>query len=237
MSSYVDFQMIGIPHYFQGEADGLCVYYAMAMILAALHPEFKPTIHDAPKYKRKGSPVFQALRRLSNNDKEFKQKVADWFFDGMKTTDATRLLNNLFQDHYEDWREFFIRRYVRCRRAKRIKYSRKKGSIRRTWTVRNIFDALDKHLPVIVSGGGFGPHAVVLIGYGRLGRGPRWVHYLDPTLVRADWKCVGDVFVGDADAILPNYYLTDIFPRRPMALIVEQDKTRVQAWDQDMSTA
>jgi hypothetical protein len=57
-------ELVGIPHYSQGDADGLCVYYAMSMMLAALHPAWGPTIHDAPRYSRRGSPVLQAVRRL-----------------------------------------------------------------------------------------------------------------------------------------------------------------------------
>jgi len=93
-----ELRLLGIPHYSQGEADGLCLYYAMSMMLAALHPEYQSQIHEPPRYKRMGSPVFQALRALVRREREFKNRVADWFFNGLRATEATRVLNRLFGD-------------------------------------------------------------------------------------------------------------------------------------------
>jgi hypothetical protein len=163
-SSFKELRLLGIPHYSQGDADGLCLYYAMSMMLAALKPEYQPTMHELPRYKRMGSPVFHALRKLAKKESEFKHRVAEWFFNGMQTAEATKLLIRLFQEDIRDEvsSKAFVRRHVRFRRARKLD----KRSLLRIWTVTDIFAALDDHLPVIVSGGRLlGSHAVLVVGY------------------------------------------------------------------------
>lgn len=163
----VELRLLGIPHYSQGEADGLCLYYAMSMMLAALHPEYQSRIHELPRYKRMGSPVFHALRGIVGKEREFKHKVADWFFNGMRATEATRLLNRLFRDvpRADASGPAFLRRRVRTRRLRKLKYATGKRSLLRAWTVKHVFASLDRHLPVVVSGGWVGRHAALIVGY------------------------------------------------------------------------
>lgn len=225
-----ELRLLGIPHYWQGEADGLCLYYAMSMMLAALHPEYQSQIHERPRYKRMGSPVFQALRTLARREREFKHRVADWFFNGLRATEATRLLNRLFEDATRPGLSgaAFFRRPVRARRLRRLKYARRRRSLLRAWTVKQVFASLDRHLPVIVSGGWFGAHAALILGYQRGGRDGRWVCVQDPALVRQEWLDCRDVFVDDAEVIVPQQ--DSHFQRRPSALVKIGSRARVREW-------
>jgi hypothetical protein len=87
-----EIQLLGVPHYLQGDADGLCVYYAMSMVIVSLIPELHNQIHDAPKYRRQGSPVLQVLRQNAKNDRKFKEEVGEWCLNGMTTAKATIML-------------------------------------------------------------------------------------------------------------------------------------------------
>lgn len=226
----VELRLLGIPHYSQGEADGLCLYYAMSMMLAGLHPAYQLQIHEPPRYKRMGSPVFQALRTLVKREREFKHRVADWFFKGLRATEATRLLKRLFDDVARPGFSgpAFLRHPARTRRLRRWKYARRKRSLSRAWTVKQVFDSLNRHLPVIVCGGWFGSHAALIVGYRRGGRDGRWVCVLDPALVRQEWHDCRDLFVDDAEVIVPRQ--DAYFQRRPLALVKIGGRTTMREW-------
>ena len=229
-STYNEIQLLGVPHYLQGEADGLCVYYAMSMVLVALYPEFHGKIHEAPHYKREGSPVFQILRQRARSDRKFKEEVGVWFFNGMRTTGATRILNKLFREYYTDCRAttYFIHQRVKCRRMRKRKYNRQLRALERIWNVSDICNAISLHLPVIISGGGIENHAVVAVGWGSEGRS-RWITYHDPGLVRASWDYVRKIFYDDCVAIIPNWEC--FTEHRPPALITRGKHTENEAWN------
>jgi hypothetical protein len=201
----------------------------MSMMLAALKPEYQPIMHEPPRYKRLGSPVFHALRKIARREREFKSRIAQWFFNGMRSTEATQLLNRLFQRSSRTTGKAFVRRHVRARRARRLKRNRARRSLLRALTVTEVFAALDHHLPVIVSGGSaLGSHAALVVGYREGGYGGRRVCVLDPASVREDWYAVGDVFTDDADAIIP--WDDDYFTWRPPALVSRGSRTALEAW-------
>ena len=222
-------ELVGIPHYAQGEADGLCVYYAMGMMLAALHPAWGPAMHEPPRHSWKGSPVFQGLRRLYQSERLYKEKVADWFFNGLSIVEATRVLNRFFQQHFRSNATYFIRRPVRARRVKRLKYSRRKRAIARTWTAGDVINAISWHLPVIVAGGGLGSHAVLAVGYSVRGRGDRWISFLDPAQIRPEWRACGDVFFDDAEIIMPEDAQFQEY--RPPRVITVDGTPEFQRWE------
>jgi hypothetical protein len=203
-SKWEESQLVGVPHYVQGEADGLCVYYAMSMMLAALHPEWRLDMHDTPRGRASGSPVFHGLRFLYQSQREYDAKVSHWFFNGMTMTEAARLLNEYFRKKAGDQKSYFRRYNVRARRIRRMKYARKRSRLERTWTTNEVITALSWHLPVIVAGGGLGGHAVVAFGYALRGNADREIVYFDPSLLRAEWRPLGDIFIGDAEVIVPS---------------------------------
>lgn len=196
-------ELVGVPHYSQGDADSLCVYYATSMLLAALNPAYAASIHEAPRYMRLGSPVFRGLRSLYASDRQYTNKLADWFFRGMTIPEATKILNHIFQSERGSRQVFFRRHRVRARRVGRLKYSRKRRSLARIWTANDVLAAISWHLPVLVAGGGVGAHAVVAIGYKTRGNSERLIGYLDPARSRPEWQPCGEVFTGDAEIIVP----------------------------------
>jgi len=200
LSPLEESELVGVPHYTQGEADGLCVYYAMSMMLAALHPAWGSTLHEAPRYSWKGSPVFQALRRHYKTERLFKEKLADWFFDGMSLSEATKILNGFFRERNKSKLTYFTLSHVRSRRATTLR----KHSVAHALTVNDVLTAISWHLPVIVAGGGVDSHAVVAIGYSVKGAADRSICFLDPGVVRPEWRACGDVFTEDAEVIMPN---------------------------------
>jgi hypothetical protein len=229
----VEVRLLGIPHYSQGEADGLCLHYAMSMMLAVLHPEYQSQIHERPRYKRMGSPVLQALRTLVRRQREFKRRVADWFLKGLRATEATRLLNVLFEDVKSPGPSgpAFLRRAVRSRRVRKFKYARRRRSLLRTWTVKQVFESLDRHLPVVVAGGWLGTHAALIVGYQCGGGDGRWVCVQDPGLVHQEWLDCRDVFVDDAEIIVPRQ--DGYFQRRPPRLAKTGSRAVVHDWSSD----
>jgi len=114
------------------------------------------------------------VRRLYRFERLFRDKIVDWFFNGMSTAEATRVLNELFQHHFRSNPTYFTRRPVRARRIDRLKYSRRRRRlVDRMWTVQDVLVAIAWQLPVIVTGGGLGSHAVLAIGYSARGRSDR----------------------------------------------------------------
>jgi hypothetical protein len=220
-------ELVGIPHYAQGEADSLCVYYAMSMMLAALYPAWGPTMHDTPRYSWKGSPVFQALRRLYRSERQFKAKISDWFFKGMTPTEATSILNRLFRDYFGSNDTYFDCRRVRTRRVRRLRYARHKRAIERTWTAQDVLAAISWHLPVLITGGGLESHAALATGYSVEGR-TRWLCYLDPATVRPEWWHVGDIFTDGATAIVPRD--EQFREHRPSRIITNRGVPRFEPW-------
>ncbi len=223
--------LLGIPHYLQGEADGLCFYYVMSMMLAALHPEYQSQIHEPPRYKRLGSPVFQAMRALYRREREFKHRVADWLFNGLRATEVTRLLNQLFDDVPRSGLSgpAFFRRPAKTRRLPKLKYARRKRSRLRAWTVKKVFESPDRHLPVIVSGGMLlGSHAALVVGYQRGGSAGRCICVQDPASLRQEWLDCRVVFVDDAEIIVTRQ--DAYFHRRPPALVKIGPRTTVREW-------
>ncbi len=210
-------QLVGVPHYLQGSADGLCVYYAMSMVLVALHPELHPSIHERPRYKRMGSPILQMLRQHEKGEPQFRERVGKWFFDGMSFTEATGLLNDLLREYYERPAEtYFMCRRVKFRRMVKRKYNRRRHALERIWTPSEICNVISWHLPVIVSGGSFGNHAIVAIGWERKGRS-RWITYYDPGCEGEQLENSTAIFFDDCEVIIPNQ---DLFKEhRPPALI------------------
>ncbi len=230
-SSVEEVELVGVPHYAQGEADSLCVYYAMSMLLAALHPEWRLTMHDKPRYKRGGSPVFQGLRRVYRSKTAFELKVADWVFRGMSMGEATRILNRYFQELKGGKLNYFTRHKVRARRIHKLKYSRRRHALGKVWTANDILHSLSWYLPVIISGGGLGAHAVVAFGYSARGSADRLIGYLDPSSLRPEWRPIGEILTGDAEVIAPNGTL--FVDYRPGRVKRDAGGTTFDLWEKD----
>ena len=233
-TTYNETILLGVPHYQQGDADNLCVFYAMSMVLVALYPEFHRKILKAPRYRREGSPVFQMLRQRARDDMKFKEQMADWFFKGMTMNAATSILNNLFCEYYKDSKEtYFIHHQVKSKRVRKRKHHTQLQGFEDIWNVGDICTALSLHLPVIISGGGLPNHAVVAIGWEKESRLRRIIYY-DPGYGRESWAYTRDIFYDDCDAIVPNWKNEYFKKHRPPALITHDKLTVYEEWDPEM---
>lgn len=218
-TTYSETILIGVPHYQQGNADGLCVYYAMSMVLVALYPEYHKTIHERPHHKKGGSPIFLMLKELAQNDKNFKEEIGNWYFNGMKMADAAKLLNALSRKYYKDAQktDYFIRHRVKSKNAKKDE-----------WNISDICKAISWHLPVIIAGGGIPNHAVVAVGWAAKGK-TVLIEYHDPARVGVESLYARDIFYEDCEAIIPNQHL--FMKHRPPAIIIRDKDTYYEAWD------
>jgi hypothetical protein len=224
-------ELIGVPHYMQGHADGLCVYYSMTMMLAALFPEVRPVMHDSPRYKFQGGPIFQAFRSLAEEkDHDFGTRFTRWFFGGMQYSEALDVLNHAGgRLANEKERRLFIKKTVHSRRATKFRYNRQRAALLRRWTVDRVLDVLDNHLPVMIGGtdGDLDHHAVVAVGYRAGGGEVRELLFHDPATGRTESKATSAVFC-PAEVIVP---LDDAFQDyRPDLVVTEDGASRVERW-------
>ncbi len=207
------------------------MYYAMSMMLAALFPERSATIHEVPLRAWNGSPVFQALRRLYPSEAQFKRKIADWFFGGMTLPEATRILNRFAQQRDPSSGQHFHRWPVRARRIARLKRSVSLVRIAQIRTVNDVIDSLCMHLPVIIAGGGIGSHAVLAMGCQTSGASDRYICIHDPGKVHVEWKPVGELFVADAEVIMPNWGMFQEY--RPAKVVTSYDESQFVQWSKE----
>lgn len=218
---YNETMLLGVPHYQQGNADGLCVYYAISMVIVALFPEYYKTIHNPPRYKKIGSPIFLMLKEYAQDGNKFNEEMGRWFLNGMHMTDAAKLLNDLARKYYKNDKnkDYFLHHKVLCRR------NRKQKDI---WNVIDIRNALCWHLPVIIAGGGIQSHAVVAVGWGAVGK-KVWIEYQDPACVKMGSAYASDIFYNDCEAIIPNP--KHFMKHRPPVISIRDKDSYYEAWD------
>lgn len=226
-TKYIETKLLGVPHYLQGNADGLCIYYAMSMVLEALYPDFHGRINEPPHHRKEGDPVFRILRKRAKNDRKFKEKLGKWFFNGMTMTEATRTLNEVFREHYKDPRatKYFIHGSVNLKRMKKQKDNRP------FFSFTSIRNALTWHLPVIIAGGGIQNHAVVAVGWGSEGNF-RWIIFQDPANVHERRADVRDIFYGNCEAIVPDWNLFMV--HRPPVINTRDRHTKYEEWKPEL---
>jgi hypothetical protein len=58
---YRSVELLGVPSYYQGTYDSLCTYYAAAMLLTTLHPEYHDFFGRGARYQRVGLKVEDPL--------------------------------------------------------------------------------------------------------------------------------------------------------------------------------
>ena len=197
-------ELIGVPHFSQGHVDSLCAYYAMSMMIAGLFPAQSTTVHGTPELRLRDNPIFQAVRRLYPTEKRYKEKVGDWCLYGLTMADATRIINECAQQLEPSPGRHFLCWAAKARRVKKLRNVRKVSVLAATWNVSEVIRLLDSHLPVIVANGGLGAHAVLAVGYISGGSAGRLIRVLDPMVVHPEWRQASQVFVDDAQIIVPN---------------------------------
>lgn len=199
-------EILGVPHYTQGGADGLCVYYAMSMLLGAVLPKYR-LIYSLRKSSK--NPVFSALKRLAKDKADFKKKVADWFFYGMHVYHAELLLNKIFREMFDQKpnarRKYWQTKTVRARQDPKTPRARIGSKVSTPSLPSVVQSTIDRHIPVLVAHGGLGAHAALIIGYTARNKGVAKEFLLcDPSEPRPTWWASGVLFTGNAQAIFPS---------------------------------
>jgi hypothetical protein len=210
-------RLTGIRLREQGTHDSFCAYYAAAMLLCALRPEFDDEF-DATHVKR--DPLF---RNLPRRGKSLDRAVADWLTAGVHFGPLARALATACGDRT---------RY----RAMRAPFSSK--------TLRQLRQGVDRGLPAVLGWESreLGNHTVVVVGYERYEREgtQRWLRVLDPTgkLDILDWAQLPRVTTAPADIIV----CTQHDGVRPDRMTIERDKhdeitsSRVERWNPPKGT-
>jgi hypothetical protein len=217
-------EILGVPHYMQGGADGLCVYYAMSMLLGAILPEYRLAFNYSLKKFLK-DPVFKELEYRANNKTDFKKQVADWFFHGMRVYHAERLLNNIFRQKFgpksNARRKYWQTEEVRAHKDHKTPRARKGSKVSTPALPSVVQSTIDRHIPVLVAHGGLGPHAAIIIGYKTARNKGVAKEFLlcDPGEPRLTWWPSGVLFTGDAQAILPLKRWLDPLFDSPRSLV------------------
>lgn len=165
-------RLLGIPEYYQGSHDGLCAYYAGAMMLAAFYPYFASRFGDSNADQQSNFSIFDPFicnytgkmtkgPKMSKNMKH-RSILSRWFFAGADLDDVTKTLNSIvetspFSTHFTH----------KSRTATNKAY-------------RDICANIDKGLPVLFGWDtkDLGCHAVLIVGYWRDTH--RWFAIRDP---------------------------------------------------------
>jgi len=161
--------LLGIPAYHQGSHDGLCVYYAAAMLAAALFPELDDRFGTGPGSRRRrvGDPL---LNQFSVRSKEGMQRLlSEWFFNGQEVVPTCRALNRLVRHEFSD----MCTRFVHERKTRRNVGSALFAAVTRS---------IDRGLPLMLRwrSAEFGNHCVLVVGYEESATGARWLVLNDP---------------------------------------------------------
>lgn len=152
-------KLTGILPRHQGSHDSFCAYYAAAVLLCALRPEFEDAF-EADDVR--SDPIFSAVRLRRGETVE--KLVASWLASGMELRRVTSALNRA------------------CRK-------RPKTVFRHSLITRSLsnYDSLCAHidvgLPSLLAWDGreIGNHTVVVVGYDRHTRSKsRWLRVIDP---------------------------------------------------------
>lgn len=149
-------ELLNVPLYQQGEFDGLCAYYAGAMMLAALYPRFSTQFGELrAKRGTRRTALDPMVRhyvgeyRKAPPGRDDRYVLARMFYEGQYVRDVGNTLNNIMRDSEE---------------ATRFKISSRPVNDR---TFDAISESINSGLPVLIGWDttDYGTHAVLVKGY------------------------------------------------------------------------
>lgn len=156
-------KLLNVPHFRQGDFDGLCTYYTGAMMLATLHPKYavefgKPRGERTTK-RMSNDPIF---RNYSKEDHRL--VLARWFYRGEWIDKMVEVLNAVMHESSEIRSEFI------CVGGNKSSDS----------TLHRIIAKVNDGLPVMLGWDAedYGCHAVLVTGYWK--GEEMWLYTNDP---------------------------------------------------------
>lgn len=142
-------ELLNVPHYSQGDFDGLCVYYSGAMMLSTLIPEISALFGTAGERATKFMSRDPLIATQNTSDQ--RKKLASWFYHG-ETVSSLKTTMNKIVPSYEI--------------SRRTKFKHEKLQ-RRESTFNKITESINNGLPVVLGFDtrDYGSHAVLVRGY------------------------------------------------------------------------
>lgn len=191
----------GMTYMYQGEADNLCTFYAMSMLLAAMFPSLYAdlVLHGISRRH----PILKAFTNLPGNE-----DVSSWFFHGLALTRAWKIMNTIADKQLGAAGGGLFRNGT-------VRLKNRRGY--KGVTLEHLFSSIDNGLPCLLGGakkGVLATHAVVMIGYDRT---DATIAYLDPAECSGTftWQTANDVFVSPVDVVFPTRWAGPGAPPRP----------------------
>lgn len=161
---YLSVELLGVPNYYQGSHDSLCIYYTAAMLLATLHPEYQDLFGRGARRRRVGLKVEDPLiKNFPGSQKIPKEVLSSWFYGGAYLKDACAALKATMKEDCLDTK------------FKYRLYNHTMG------TFDFIAENIDQGLPVMIGCNtvDFGVHCALVVGYRKADR--YWLVLHDPT--------------------------------------------------------
>ena len=184
-------ELLNVPHYRQGQFDGLCLYYAGAMMLASLYPRYSWNFGELvrkPGMRNKAhDPIFRHYAGEYREEKpgsDDRYVLARWFFEGAHVTELSNTLNNCIKQSGETTRF----------------HAREKKTNKATFFA--IAESIDVGLPVLLGWNtkDYGNHAVLVIGYWH-GKDD-WLLFNDPSGdTQISWQVLGRAAKGKLEVL------------------------------------
>jgi hypothetical protein len=163
--NYKRVELLGVPYYYQGTHDSLCVYYSAAMFLATLHPDYHDLFGRGARRQKVGLKVEDPLiKNFPHNKQASNDRVlSSWFYCGGYLNDACKALNASMKKDGRDTR------------FKHTLYTHRDS------TFNFIADNIDQGLPVMIGWTtiDYGVHCALVVGYRKADL--RWFILRDPS--------------------------------------------------------
>ena len=218
-------RLLGIPEYYQGSVDGLCAYYAGAMMLAAFYPYYAKRFGDSNADEKSDFSIFDPFisnytgkmakgPRMSKNMKH-RAILSRWFYAGADLDDVTKTLNKIvenspFSTHFSHGTKTATNK-----------------------TYGDICDNIDRGLPVLFGWDtkDLGCHAVLIVGYWTGSH--RWFAVQNPGGESdVSWEMLKDMKQSNFEVVTCD---THTGPRPDMLVEDDSDSATVYRWTEDQS--
>lgn len=189
---YRSVELLGVPNYYQGSHDSLCTYYAAAMLLATLHPEYHDLFGRGARRQRVGLKVEDPLIKNFPGSKQIPkdQVLSSLFYGGAYLKDIYTALKATMREGGLDTK------------FKRKLYNRSQN------TFDFIAENIDNGLPIMIGWNtiDFGVHCALVIGYRIAAR--QWLVLHDPSCGNDEvcWEVLKDIDRSRHELISVEYH-------------------------------
>ena len=212
-------ELLNVPHYRQGDFDGLCAYYSGAMMLASLYPRFSMQFGELLAKRRPSKRAldpmirhYEGEYRKAGPGKDDRYILARTFYEGQYVQDVRETLNNVMKHEDESTRFEFRDRKVDDQ------------------TFYAIAKSIDRGLPALIGWetADYGNHAVLVKGYCH--GDDDWLLLNDPGgTTRMSWQVLRSAAKAELEVVLCKAG-THSGPRPDKALTPIDGTVEIHRW-------